>query len=51
MAAGSTGRRSFVWLLTFIPTVREVGHVSVSIPWVPQLGFPLDLSGWVIAAF
>ncbi len=33
----------FVWLLTFIPTVSEAGHVAVSVPWVPQLGLTLSI--------
>lgn len=33
----------FVWLLTFIPTIDEVGHVALSIAWVPQLGLTLSI--------
>lgn len=33
----------FVWLLTFIPTVGAGGALTVSIPWVPQLGLTLSL--------
>src|SRR5262249_48260602 len=33
----------FVWLLTFIPDIRETGAIALSIPWVPQLGLTLSL--------
>ncbi len=33
----------FVWLLTFIPKVSAVGHIAVSVPWVPQLGLTLSI--------
>ncbi len=33
----------FFGLLTLIPTVHDVGHVTVSIPWVPQLGLTLSI--------
>jgi NADH:ubiquinone oxidoreductase subunit 5 (subunit L)/multisubunit Na+/H+ antiporter MnhA subunit/uncharacterized MnhB-related membrane protein len=33
----------FVWLLTFVPFVEQSGAISISIPWVPQLGLTLSL--------
>ncbi len=33
----------FVGLLTFIPTIQEVGHVTLNVPWVPQLGLSLSV--------
>src|SRR5688572_28283386 len=33
----------FVWLLTFIPEIRQTGAITLSIPWVPQLGLTLSL--------
>lgn len=33
----------FVWMLSFIPAVSTTGAITVSIPWVPQLGLTLAL--------
>ncbi len=32
----------FVWLLSFWPVVSQSGVISVSLPWVPQLGLNLS---------
>lgn len=33
----------FVWLLTYLPIINELGPITVSVPWVPQLGLTLSL--------
>lgn len=33
----------FVWMLSFMPAVSANGAITVSVPWVPQLGLSLAL--------
>jgi NADH:ubiquinone oxidoreductase subunit 5 (subunit L)/multisubunit Na+/H+ antiporter MnhA subunit/multisubunit Na+/H+ antiporter MnhB subunit len=33
----------FVWLLTYLPVVTELGNVELSLPWVPTLGLNLSI--------
>ncbi|MBI1277027.1 MAG: DUF4040 domain-containing protein [Anaerolineaceae bacterium] len=33
----------FVWLMTFIPSIYDVGHVALSVAWVPQLGLTFSI--------
>lgn len=33
----------FFWLLTFTPIISEIGHIALSVPWVPQLGLTISI--------
>jgi len=33
----------FVWALSYLPTITEIGVIEASIPWVPQLGLTLSV--------
>ncbi|MEO8610167.1 MAG: hydrogen gas-evolving membrane-bound hydrogenase subunit E [Chloroflexota bacterium] len=33
----------FIWLLTFMPAITQMGVITLAIPWVPELGLTLSL--------
>ncbi len=33
----------FAWLLSYLPTITNLGVIELSLPWVPQLGLTLSL--------